>query len=353
MNDQERPLGRFNRLFGQRLKTLFRSQRLEVLCSDESQEFVETLYLQANADVRAAVDAGHFRTGREHYELHGRSEGRALKPHAQSLSREEKVFFSLKTTGLGLEIGPSHSPVAPKKRGYNVQILDVANASELRAKYQPHDVNLENIEEVDFVWRGEPLHELIGQTDYYDWIIASHVIEHSPDLVSFLRECECLLKPDGVLSLVIPDKRYCFDALSPSSTTGQLLDAWAAKRARPSAGQVFDYVANASKRNRAIAWSADDQGGPDALIHSTDDAKALWERARSTNAYLDIHCWRFTPASFRLILSDLKMLGLLGLGIASEFGTSGCEFYVSLGRQAMTPHRARLESLRAWKAEDA
>ncbi len=62
-------------------------------------------------------------------------------------------------------------------------------------------VNLENIEEVDFVWLGELLHELVGCQQSYDWIIASHVIEHSPDLIIFLVECESLLKPDGVLAV--------------------------------------------------------------------------------------------------------------------------------------------------------
>ena len=31
-----------------------------------------------------------------------------------------------------------------------------------------------------------------------------HVIEHMPDLFGFMRDCEALLKPNGVLTLAIP-----------------------------------------------------------------------------------------------------------------------------------------------------
>lgn len=84
--------------------------------------------------------------------------------------------------GPGLEIGHSHSPLAPKAAGYNVEILDHATAPELHAKYRDAGVNLDHIEDVDFVWNGAPLPETVGRRDCYDWIIASHVIEHTPDM---------------------------------------------------------------------------------------------------------------------------------------------------------------------------
>ena len=76
--------------------------------------------------------------------------------------RREKALVMINRNGLGLEIGPSYNPIAPKKLGFNVHILDHSNAEELCAKYRGHGVNLANIEEVDFVWGGEPLCQLIG-----------------------------------------------------------------------------------------------------------------------------------------------------------------------------------------------
>jgi predicted SAM-dependent methyltransferase len=256
-------------------------------------KFNEVEYLLANPDVAEAVLRGDYLTGYHHYMVCGKMNKRPLGLKKVYSTREEKVFHLLDKTGLGLEIGPSHNPIAPKKKGYNVHILDHASAAELREKYQGHNINLDNIEEVDFVWHGETFKELIGKTSCYDWIIASHVIEHVPDLISYLQQCEALLKPEGILSLVVPDKRYCFDYFSSSSSTGNVLDAYAEKRVRPSHGQVFDHIANASKRNGNIAWGADELGGADELVHTFAEAQAHWVRSVSTKDYIDVHCWRF------------------------------------------------------------
>jgi predicted SAM-dependent methyltransferase len=313
--------------------------------------FNEVEYLEANPDVAAAVKEGKFHSGHEHYEIYGEREGRRLFGRSP---REEMVFQFLDKKGLGLEIGPSHNPIAPKKKGFNVHILDHASAAELRDKYQGHDVNVDNIEEVDFVWHGETFQELIGKTGCYDWIIASHVIEHIPDLISYFQQCEALLKPDGILSLVIPDKRYCFDYFSSSSSTGNVLDAYSEKRVRPSHGQIFDYIADSAKRNGDIAWLADGLGGADELAHTFVEAQAHWEKSISTTDYIDAHCWRFTPASFRLMISDLLSLGLINLDIKAEFDTMGCEFYVSLSKKVGTPvNLDRLTALQTKKLENA
>ena len=308
-------------------------------------EFDETAYLECNPDVAHAVQIGKIQSGLEHWNKWGKQEKRALNSFN---TKKYKVFHALNKQGVGLEIGPSHNPVAPKKEGYKVHIVDHANAQTLRKKYESHGflgVNIENIEDVDFVWEGQPLPELIGQTQYYDWIIASHVIEHVPDLISFLQQCSALLKPQGVISLVIPDKRYCFDYFNPLTTTGELLDAFHQKRKRPSLGKIFDHVANACARDGAIAWSKESQGAL-TLMHSFEQAKDAWRSAQNTPDYVDVHCWRFTPSSFAMNIQDLQQLQLLDLRYKLSFDTSGCEFYVSLEKEppeGRTAAKTRLE----------
>ena len=117
------------------------------------------------------------------------------------MNRTEKILYHVDKEGRGIEIDPSYSPVAAKKDGYNVHIIDHLNREQLISKYSDHHhVDLDNIEEVDFVWDGHPYSDLTGKTKHYDWIIASHVIEHTPDLIGFLVECDSILKDDGVLS---------------------------------------------------------------------------------------------------------------------------------------------------------
>lgn len=267
-------------------------------------------------------------------------------------SRELAIVSAIDRSGIGLEIGPSHNPLAPKSAGFNVDVLDHASADELREKYASHHVDIGRIEDVDYIWNGEPLHELIGREGFYDWIIASHVIEHVPDLVGFLAQCERLLKADGVLALVVPDKRYCFDAFQSLTSTGDILDAHSQQRTRPSAGKVFDHYANAAwlSPGGAIAWDPAERTEL-ALVHDFEQAKSQWAAAENSTTYVDIHNWRFTPTSFLLILDDLRRCGLIRLGAMSMPTRSGCEFYSVLGQRGTLLPQDRLELLARMRAE--
>ena len=291
--------------------------------------FREKCYLAANSDVKMAVEAGQFVSGREHYLKFGYFEGRPLRL-AGIPRRAEKVLLEINASGNGLEIGPSHNPIAPKSSGYRVEIVDHLNAHDLKEKYKDHNLQIEKIENVDYVWNGERLSKLVGKPNHYDWIIASHVIEHIPDLISFFQECEKLLiKGDGVLALIVPDMRYCFDCLSPLTSVGELLDAYESKRVRPTPGQIFNHYSRASLRNGAIAWSQRDRGNL-SFAHAFSEASVTYKKAVSSLTYIDIHCWRFTPESFELIISDLNNLGIIKLSIHSSYETMGCEFHANL-----------------------
>ena len=110
------------------------------------------------------------------------------------MTRQEIILAHIKRDGLGLEISAGCSPIAPKKQGFRVHVLDHCDKDALSEKYRPHGIAVENIEEVDFVWDGRPYGELIGRRHLYDWIIASHVLEHTTDLIGFLNDCDSLFK---------------------------------------------------------------------------------------------------------------------------------------------------------------
>jgi 2-polyprenyl-3-methyl-5-hydroxy-6-metoxy-1,4-benzoquinol methylase len=160
------------------------------------------------------------------------------------VNREDILRSWLERGGLGLEIGPLHAPIAPKRDGWHVETLDHADTETLRTRYrQSPDVDETAIEDVDYVSDGRPLPDVIGVRSRYDWIIASHVAEHVPDLLGFLLDCDAILKPGGRLVIALPDKRQCFDALRPVSTTGDVLQAHLERRTRPSPGVGFNFVA--------------------------------------------------------------------------------------------------------------
>lgn len=260
------------------------------------------------------------------------------------MTRNEKVLYHVSRGGRGVEIGASYNPVAPKKEGFNVKIIDTLDRSGLRAKYRSHGVDLDRIEEVDYVWRGESYAQLLGAAGDFDWIIASHLIEHTPDLIGFLNGCADILAPGGVLSLAVPDKRYCFDRFRPVSGLGAVIDRHAAKSTGHTAGSIAEFMLNAVGLDGQITWSAASRGQWEFRCPMAD-TKAQLQDALKGPTGMDVHAWCFTPASFRLMIHDLHALGLIRLREVSHFPTEGCEFFITLGAQGTGPGRERLELL--------
>jgi SAM-dependent methyltransferase len=252
---------------------------------------------------------------------------------APQRDRRDIILEQVNLDGLGLEIGPSYNPLVPKSQGYHVETIDHADATHLREKYRTLTQDVSRIEEVDYVSGGASIFKSIGKPGRYDYIIASHVIEHVPDMLGFLKDCERLLKPAGRLSLAIPDKRYCFDIFQSLTTTGHLLETHATNARRPSPGVLFDFIANYGKRGDQDAWIpeyAADVHFPNELAH----AKAEFDRVRRSKDYVDTHIWRFVPSSFRLIMSDLHALREISLREVSFTPTIGFEFFVTASREA-------------------
>jgi Methyltransferase domain len=74
------------------------------------------------------------------------------------LSRSELLLAGAQIEWKILEIGPSHRPVAAKKSGWQTTIIDHASKEELTEKYKNDQfLDTSQIEEVDFIWKGENL----------------------------------------------------------------------------------------------------------------------------------------------------------------------------------------------------
>ena len=266
------------------------------------------------------------------------------------MNRQTKVLQHIKPEGKGLEIGPSHNPIAPKKAGYDVDIIDHMSREELIEKYREHNLNLDNIEEVDFVWQGESYAELTGKEKHYDWIIASHLIEHTPDLIGFLNDCDKILQDDGVISLVIPDKRYCFDHYRPLTGLSQIIDSHFQQHKIHTPGTVAEYYLNVVRKGETIAWDANITGDY-SFVHSLQDSLQGIKTVQENQEYIDVHAWCFVPHSFRLLIHDLHALGFIPFQEIGFAPTAGCEFYITLSRQGTGSHKPRLELLDTVEAE--
>lgn len=250
------------------------------------------------------------------------------------MTREDVLKSMFDPAGRGLEIGPGYNPLLPKRAGYRVETADYTDADGLRAKYtgNPH-VDINAIEDVDHVIRAGGLFSAVGNLEAYDYIVASHVIEHIPDPIRFLRDCEKMLRRGGVLVLAVPDKRHCFDVFQPLTSVGQWLQASVDRRERPPLGAILDDRVWNALRGGAIGWAPSDAGDL-SFVLDLAAAKEAFKADRVSADYIDVHVWRFVPSSFRLMVNDLHALGEIGLRESAFRDSVGNEFYICLSRAA-------------------
>ncbi|TDY25465.1 methyltransferase family protein [Paraburkholderia sp. BL6665CI2N2] len=258
------------------------------------------------------------------------------------MGRHESITRHITKEEHGIEIGAWYNGIAPKRLGYNCLTLDVFDAPTLRARAeQDPTISREiarNIEDVDMVGSSTSIAQLVaarGETGKFDYIVSSHNLEHSPDPITFLQGCEQVLKPGGYLSMIVPDRRGCFDYFRPSSTTAEMLAAFFEKRSRPTNAQIFEHC---SLHARRLEKSGQQVVFPFALDpreiipfeHLRIEFELWQKRVRSGDeSYRDAHCWTFTPAAFELILQDLSFLKLTKFEVVEIEPAEG-EFFVHL-----------------------
>ena len=115
------------------------------------------------------------------------------------MSRAETLLAPLDRSARIIEIGPSYNPIAPKAAGWNTSTLDHTTRASLVEKYRGHPgVDVDRIEEVDFVWTSGSVADAVPSDLHgtFDAFIASHVIEHTTDLVGFLDAAATLARPE-------------------------------------------------------------------------------------------------------------------------------------------------------------
>ena len=244
------------------------------------------------------------------------------------------------TTMRGLEIGPLHAPRIRKDEA-QVFYVDHTDAEGLRQKYAPdHEMKdrLHEIVEVDFVvGEGQELVDVVADAAPFDFVMASHLIEHIPDPVSWLRDIAQLLRPGGILSLIVPDKRYTFDVHRRTTEASDLVDAHLRRLRQPSFRQVYDFISHEMvgrfEPDAAWAGTADltDMARPDGLNRDFA-ALAVCEAMRHSDEFVDVHCSVFTPDSFLDLFAKLVHLDLVDFEIAHFVPTevNDMQFWVSL-----------------------
>jgi 2-polyprenyl-3-methyl-5-hydroxy-6-metoxy-1,4-benzoquinol methylase len=212
---------------------------------------------------------------------------------------------------VGVEIGPLCWPLVRRGDGGEIIYVDHTDTPHLRQKYKddPH-LNIDEIVDVDAVWGRNTLHEAINGR-YVDYVVASHVVEHVPDLVTWLRELAAVLKPTGEVRLVVPDRRFTFDYFRRESRLPEVLASYIARARIPQPYALLDHCLSAAEISTQEAWQKRISADSVKRHHTWQGALHLARDAFENGTYHDVHCWVFTPHSFAKLIADLCEMELI------------------------------------------
>jgi SAM-dependent methyltransferase len=119
-----------------------------------------------------------------------------------------------------LEIGPFLNPTFTTGDG-RIKTVDYFSTQELQNQAKKLGRNPQEVLNVDFICRNEKYNEIIHEK--FDAIVACHVVEHVIEFIKYFKNMENLLNDDGILFIVLPDKRYSFDKFRQNTDISHLI----------------------------------------------------------------------------------------------------------------------------------
>uniref|UniRef100_UPI0033419F9F methyltransferase domain-containing protein n=1 Tax=Castellaniella defragrans TaxID=75697 RepID=UPI0033419F9F len=248
------------------------------------------------------------------------------------MDRKQKIISGLDiVNSVGAEIGPLHRPIVSKGEG-NILYVDHEDTKSLREKYKNDpDVDADAIVGVDGVWGKNTLsNALNGRT--VDYVIASHVVEHVPDLITWLSEVRCILNTGGQLRLVVPDRRFTFDILRSETTLSEVFLGYLTKSRVPHPYLILDFFLKVRDVDCGGVWAGRVDAENLGRKYSFSDALDMARDSLENGVYRDVHCWVFTPESFAKLFLELAHTGMLGFACVDFHDTERdqLEFFVAL-----------------------
>lgn len=215
--------------------------------------------------------------------------------------RRSFLLENIDEVGAALEIGALNSPLLSKDK-YQYFIMDWLDQDGLIEKYP----NKENIRPVDYIIKEKRLSKALNEK--FNTLVACHVIEHIPDIVSWFDELHAISEEGAALFLVVPDKRYTFDINRANTKLSEILLCHYLDLEMPHPGQLFEHLYEHRKVNLADVWA----GNFEKDSRPRMSIATAWGRAlEMSTEYHSVHCHVFERESFETLMHQLHEIGLI------------------------------------------
>ncbi len=252
--------------------------------------------------------------------------------------RAKRITNGLNLSGVGIEYGPLHRTIVPKDTFPDVRYVDYASREFLLKKFgDDPSVNQVEIPEIDIVTEGKPIGEFVSENSL-NYVIASHVIEHVPDLIGWLEANLAILKPGGRIAAAFPDRRFCFDLARSKTMFSDLVAAYLEKRTKPTFHQISDHFMNTVRSNPTNAWNKVITPENARPVRTPQSAIGILRELQKQTNYVDCHCWKFSYSECNEMLEEIKKYFPIKFEIVSFFPTQRYtqEFYFMIEKPANT-----------------
>lgn len=160
-----------------------------------------------------------------------------------------------------LEIGPLTRPLAKKDKYPNTLYSDIRNTEQIKKLYSSNDylattnisVAIQDIVNIDIVLQNS--YKDTFKEKHFDYIIASHVLEHVEDIIFTLQDIYSIMNNECKFIIFYPDKRYCFDHFREEASFRDAYDVFLNKRPALSR-MVLDFFNSAISENDSNVFLA-------------------------------------------------------------------------------------------------
>ena len=256
-----------------------------------SDQFSASAYRASSADLESFSDEELVK----HYNSYGKKENRV----STSISSKRDFLSLLQGKKNLLEIGVFDNPtldfIADSEESVVIHYADFLSRDELIARASDVGRNPQNVPEIKWI-----LSDGYDQIDVlYDAVVSHHCVEHQPDLIAHLLKITSILGPGGWYFFSVPHKYRCFDFFISESTIVDVIAAYYLKHEKPSFKSILEHRVFTSHTYQ-------DGVNPFDSLQTSMKKRIEWAFDEfSSDEYVDVHCWQFTPDSMRKILSQL------------------------------------------------